>query len=101
MCTHSSTFCFLVLCGSPLNIFQNTKLRTIKIRYYIIVAVTASQENIQQAEVLLSRLSEDAVERNRKFQQWNDTMAARLQELRNKITQARHAANGVCTEPAF
>jgi hypothetical protein len=25
-------------------------------------------------------------------------MAARLQELRNKITQARHAANGVCTE---
>lgn len=67
----------------------------------IIVAVTASQENIQQAEVLLSRLSEDAVERKRKFQQWNDTMAARLQELRNKITQARHAANGVCTEPAF
>jgi hypothetical protein len=28
-------------------------------------------------------------------------MAARLQELRNKITQARHAANGVCTERAF
>jgi hypothetical protein len=25
-------------------------------------------------------------------------MAARLQELRNKITQARHAANGVRTE---
>jgi hypothetical protein len=28
-------------------------------------------------------------------------MAARLQELRNKITQAQHAANGVCTEHAF
>lgn len=28
-------------------------------------------------------------------------MAARLQELRNKITQARHAANGVCTKHAF
>jgi arginine deiminase len=58
----------------------------------------ASQENVRQSEALFSRLSEDAVERNRKFQQWNDTMAARLEELRNKITQARHAANGVCTE---
>jgi hypothetical protein len=61
----------------------------------------ASQENVQQSEALLSRLSEDAVERNRKFKQWNDTMAAHLQELRNKITQARHAANGVRTEPMF
>ena len=58
----------------------------------------ASQENVRQSEALFSRLSEDAVERNRKFQQWNDTMAARLEELRNKITQARHAANGVRTE---
>jgi hypothetical protein len=61
----------------------------------------ASQENVQKSETLLSRLSEDAVERNRKFQQWNDTMAARLQELRNKITQARHAANGVCKKLVF
>ncbi|KDR22194.1 Laminin subunit alpha-1, partial [Zootermopsis nevadensis] len=61
----------------------------------VINHITSSQENIQKSEALLSRLSEDAVERNRKFQQWNDTMAARLQELRNKITQARHAANGI------
>jgi hypothetical protein len=61
----------------------------------------ASQENVRLSEALLSRLSEDAVERNRKFQQWNDTMAARLEELRNKITQARHAANGVRTEHVF
>jgi len=57
----------------------------------------ASQENVRESESLFSRLSEDAVERNRKFQQWNDTMAARLEELRNKIIQARHAANGVRT----
>ena len=61
----------------------------------------ASQENVRQSEAVFSRLSEDAVERNRKFQQWNDTMAARLEELRNKITQARHAANGVCTERVY
>jgi len=73
---------------------------TLEANINITVAVTASQENIHQSEALLSRLSEDAVDRNRKFQQWNDTMAARLQELHNKITQARHAANGVCTECA-
>lgn len=67
----------------------------------VTVTVTASQENVQKSEAVLSRLSADAVARNHKFQQWNDTMAARLQELRNKITQARHAANGVCTKHAF
>lgn len=61
----------------------------------VINQIMASQENVRQSEALFSRLSEDAVERNRKFQQWNDTMAARLEELRNKITQARHAANGI------
>ncbi|XP_069690531.1 laminin subunit alpha-2 isoform X2 [Periplaneta americana] len=61
----------------------------------IINHITASQENIHHSETLLSQLSENAVERNRKFRHWNDTMTSRLQELRNKITQARHAANGI------
>ncbi|CAG2064073.1 unnamed protein product, partial [Timema podura] len=37
----------------------------------------------------------EAEERNKKFQLLNATLADKLQELRNKIMQARHAANGI------
>lgn len=30
-----------------------------------------------------------------KFQQWNDSMSIKLQELRDKIAKAKHTADGV------
>lgn len=32
---------------------------------------------------------------NVKFQRWNTTMSSQLQELRDKIAKAKHAAEGV------
>lgn len=32
---------------------------------------------------------------NVKFQRWNTTMGSQLQELRDKIAKAKHAAEGV------
>ena len=34
-------------------------------------------------------------EQTKLFSEWNDTIAGKLETLRNKITQAHHIANGV------
>lgn len=36
-----------------------------------------------------------SLKQNEKFQQWNNSMGTRLQELRDKIAKAKHAAEGV------
>lgn len=40
-------------------------------------------------------MDETAAEQQREFQRWNDTFADKLQALRDKITRARHTADGV------
>nr|CAD7455143.1 unnamed protein product [Timema tahoe] len=57
--------------------------------------ITQGLNNVRHSDELLTKLTEEAEERNKKFQLLNATLADKLQELRNKIMQARHAANGI------
>nr|CAD7199120.1 unnamed protein product [Timema douglasi] len=59
--------------------------------------ITQGLNNVRHSDELLTKLTEEAEERNKKFQLLNATLADKLQELRNKIMQARHAANGGTT----
>lgn len=68
----------------------NQKLITI-----ILTTVSKSQSNILAANNTLNNMEVLSEKNNVKFQRWNTTMSSQLQELRDKIAKAKHAAEGV------
>ncbi|XP_049762590.1 laminin subunit alpha-1 [Schistocerca cancellata] len=57
--------------------------------------ISQTRSTVKQADDVLLKLTEEANQKRRKFQQWNDTFAEKLQRLRDSITKARHAADGI------
>ncbi|XP_052132560.1 laminin subunit alpha-1, partial [Frankliniella occidentalis] len=53
------------------------------------------REVIVRVNDTLQTAEEESVEQQREFQRWNDSVADKLQALRDKITRARHAAEGI------
>lgn len=71
-------------------------------KYYYIISliicvrvVSQSLSNIRAANNTLNNIENMSLKYNEKFQQWNNSMGTRLQELRDKIAKAKHAAEGV------
>jgi laminin, alpha 1/2 len=64
--------------------------------------ITKTLINIREANKTLNINEHSIMQQNEKFKEWNESMALRLQELRNKITKAKHAAESVsCTTQNF
>ncbi|KAK3921962.1 Laminin subunit alpha-1 [Frankliniella fusca] len=53
------------------------------------------RETIVRVNDTLQRVEGESAEQQREFQRWNDSVADKLQALRDKITRARHAAEGI------
>ncbi|XP_068083310.1 laminin subunit alpha-1 [Anabrus simplex] len=53
------------------------------------------QVNMLKSKQQWSSLQEKIAEQRKRFETWNNTIASRLRELQDKITQARHTANGI------
>lgn len=53
--------------------------------------------NIKKADAKLISLSNAAMKRKAIFDKWNDTLATKLQNLKDKIAEARNTAEGVKT----
>lgn len=51
--------------------------------------------NIKKADAKLISLSNIAMKRKAVFDKWNDTLATKLQNLKDKIAEARNTAEGV------
>lgn len=51
--------------------------------------------NIKKADAKLISLSNAAVKRKSVFDKWNDTLTSKLQNLKDKIAEARNTAEGV------
>nr|XP_012216711.1 PREDICTED: laminin subunit alpha-1-like [Linepithema humile] len=51
--------------------------------------------NIKKADTKLISLSNIAMKRKAAFDKWNDTLAAKLQSLKDKIAEARNTADGI------
>lgn len=51
--------------------------------------------NIKKADAKLISLSNAAVKRKSIFDKWNDTLTSKLQNLKDKIAEARNTAEGV------
>lgn len=62
----------------------------------IYLTVSQSLSNIRAANNTLNNIEIMSMKQNEKFQKWNNSMSTRLQELRDKIAKAKHAAEGVC-----
>lgn len=60
-----------------------------------IIPVTEALSNIKKADAKLISLSNAAVKRKNVFDKWNDTLASKLQNLKDKIAEARNTADGV------
>lgn len=60
-------------------------------------AVAEAQSNIKRADAKLTSLAAASVKRQVEFDKWNGTLAAKLQILKDKIAEARNAADGVST----
>lgn len=58
-------------------------------------SVTDALSNIKKADAKLISLSAAAVKRQNAFDKWNDTLASKLQNLKDKIAEARNTADGV------
>lgn len=74
------------------------------IRFYIyliiesskkIISVTEALSNMKKADAKLISLSNAAVKRKNEFDKWNDTLTTKLQNLKDKIAEARNTADGV------
>ena len=59
--------------------------------------ISSTQTNIRYANIALGYVEEQMVKEKHKFDEWNNTMSSRLQQLRDKIAKAKHAAEGVST----
>lgn len=57
--------------------------------------VSQSLSNIRAANNTLNNIETISKKHNEKFRKWNETIGSQLQELRDKIAKARHAAEGV------
>nr|XP_031843946.1 laminin subunit alpha-1 isoform X2 [Nomia melanderi] len=57
--------------------------------------LTEALSNIKKADAKLISLSNAAVKRKNEFDKWNDTLATKLQNLKDKITEARNTADGI------
>lgn len=66
-----------------------------KIFIFIISTVSQSLSNIRAANNTLNNIETISAKNNEKFRKWNETIGSQLQELRDKIAKARHAAEGV------
>jgi len=59
------------------------------------ILVTEALSNIKKADAKLISLSNVAMKRKTVFDKWNDTLATKLQNLKDKIAEARNTAEGV------
>lgn len=59
------------------------------------ILVTEALSNIKKADAKLISLSNVAMKRKAVFDKWNDTLAMKLQNLKDKIAEARNTAEGV------
>ncbi|KZC04266.1 Laminin subunit alpha-1 [Dufourea novaeangliae] len=57
--------------------------------------LTEALSNIKKADAKLISLSNAAVKRKNEFNKWNDTLATKLQNLKDKIAEARNTADGI------
>ncbi|XP_076668102.1 wing blister isoform X2 [Andrena cerasifolii] len=57
--------------------------------------LTDALSNIKKADAKLISLSSAAVKRKNAFDKWNDTLASKLQNLKDKIAEARNTADGI------
>lgn len=57
--------------------------------------ISLTKTNIRLANITLNYVEEQTMKSQRKFDEWNNTMSKQLQELRDKIAKAKHAAEGV------
>ncbi|XP_028895887.2 laminin subunit alpha-1 isoform X3 [Zeugodacus cucurbitae] len=57
--------------------------------------ISLTKTNIRLANISLSYVEEQAQKEKAKFDEWNNTMSSQVQELRDKIAKARHAAEGI------
>lgn len=60
-----------------------------------ILLVSQSLRNIKDVKNTLNNIETVSTKNDEKFQTWNRTMSATMQELRDKIAKARHIAEGV------
>lgn len=72
---------------------MDLKKKNIQSFWYL--TVSQSLSNIRAANNTLNNIEMMSLKYNEKFQQWNNSMGTRLQELRDKIAKAKHAAEGV------
>lgn len=59
------------------------------------LTVTEAQSNIKRADAKLISLATASAMRQVEFDRWNDTLATKLQKLKDKIAEARNTAEGV------
>ncbi|XP_048508975.1 laminin subunit alpha-1 [Athalia rosae] len=57
--------------------------------------LTEAQSNIKRADAKLISLTNASVKRKNEFDKWNDTLAAKLRYLKDKIAEARNTADGI------
>lgn len=57
--------------------------------------VSQSLSNIRAANTTLISVESIMVNQNEKFKVWNNTLSSKMQQLRDKIARAKHAAEGV------
>ena len=57
--------------------------------------VTEALSNTKKADAKLISLSNAAIKRKMEFDKWNNTLATKLQNLKDKIAEARNTADGV------
>lgn len=62
-----------------------------------IILVTEALSNTKKADARLISFSNAAAKRKNVFDKWNDTLATKLQNLKDKIAEARNTADGVIT----
>ncbi|KAF3427281.1 LOW QUALITY PROTEIN: hypothetical protein E2986_11364, partial [Frieseomelitta varia] len=61
----------------------------------ISLAMTEALSNMKKADAKLISLSNAAIKRKMEFDKWNNTLATKLQNLKDKIAEARNTADGI------
>lgn len=57
--------------------------------------ISLTKTNVRLANISLTYVEEQAVKEKSEFDAWNKTMARQIQELKDKIAKAKHAAEGI------
>lgn len=65
------------------------------IEEYSLFLVTEAQNNIKRADEKLLSLANASAKRQMEFEKWNGTLAEKLQNLKDKIKEAKNTADGV------